>query len=306
MIGATFFVPAQWINASLVEINASQGMLSANVLGREQAMKYHRVMERDEDAKFNRRHSSRRLANSYEKKHQNLASKSGQRRPAIKQHVQLIPNQRYSLADTRNAFRDRYNSLKTDRAARVVSHIYTGWKQSLKKGKISLKRIQNTRTVFQTYENEEFTIQVPKNLDLRTREYGHFFENKRSDFRILVRNIESGCGEEAFTTACVANLSRDENRRDFKNLISYTTQLVRQKGTTDIIFNDHSAVPVMSESFVTHVLGDEIYVSRYFVEDPSSEGVYMIESRNDVRTTHEHMDEIRKIFESFRVYKKAE
>ena len=296
-MGTTIAAPADWITASLMKLKDSQENLSASMF-QSPNLKYQRAMEKKEDTKFSRRHSAKRPS-PHSTKYKDTEVEGHMHEAAyFDRRGSQIRNQRYSQSDTRNAFR-REDKVTHAKPSRVVDQVYTGWRTSLNKGRISLKRISDTRSVFQTYENEEFSLQVPQTLKVKNSAAGHSFVSKDEKFKVSVKKTNKGCGQSDFNTGCVANLSRDENNNQD---IAYTTQMVRKSYTSETILHDRSVAKIFTESFVAHVQGEELYIARAFVQDPTSDSIYIVETQNNVNTTHKRLETIKKIFDSFRVY----
>jgi len=297
VMGTTIAAPADWIKASLVKLQEAQTNLSANMF-RQQALKYQRAMEKKEGSGFNKRHSSKRPS-PHSTKYKDKEVEGHMHNTAyFDRRGSQIRNQRYSQRDTRDAYR-RDDKITHAKPSRVVDQVYTRWRTSLTKGRVSLKRISDTRSVFQTYKNNEFSLQVPQYLEAEQGSANHKFESKKSDLKVFVKKVEEGCGEGALNTGCVANLSRDENSRLD---IAYTTQLVRKSYNSDTVLHDRSTFKVYTESFVSHIYGKELYIARAYVEDLTSGGIYIIETHNGVNTTHKYLETIKKILDSFRLY----
>ncbi len=216
--------------------------------------------------------------------------------------VNTSRNLRYSLHDTRNAFSEG-GSLEAEanlrRPLRATGDRTLAWKSNLNKVEaISFQKIQDAVEVFETFENDSFSVQIPKSWNLSGDE-GHFFTSNYSDFTVSIKRAESSCMSGFM--ACAITLSRNENYKTSRDKIIITPPITRQTHFSDTILGENIQTKTYTESFVGTEEGTERYINRYIVADLEG-GMYIIETKTSVRNASRFIGVSKKIFDSFRIF----
>ncbi|MCF7831145.1 hypothetical protein K9M41_04105 [Candidatus Gracilibacteria bacterium] len=210
-------------------------------------------------------------------------------------------NLRYSLHDTRNAFSQGGSLAEeayTNRPLRTMGERTLAWKANLRRrGPVSPKVIQNAVEDFETFENDTFSVEIPKTWN-PTGE-NHFFTSKRSDFTISIKRVENKC-LDGFA-ACAIALSKNENYRTASDKIITTSPITRQTHFSDTVLGNGVQTRTFTESFSGQVGDKESYIMRNFVADLEG-GIYIIETQTSVRNAPQFIGVTKKIFDSFRIF----
>ncbi|MCF7812388.1 hypothetical protein K9M59_02215 [Candidatus Gracilibacteria bacterium] len=183
----------------------------------------------------------------------------------------------------------------------TTDRIALAWSESLRRrDPISFQTIRNAVEEFYTYENQVFSVQVPKGWRPLSSN-PHFFRSPFSDYTISIVRLEDPCETVSFTT-CAISLSKDRNYKNPAEKIFNISSISRQAQYSDTVLNAPEVqTRTFTESFAGRVGDEEKYISRYFVADLQG-GVYVIETQVSLRNASQYIGISKHIFDTFRLY----
>jgi len=188
--------------------------------------------------------------------------------------------------------------LRLPRSA--TDRTYAGWQTSLnRRGVLAFEKINDAVEVFETYENQAFSVQIPEGWFASMADE-HFFRSRLSDFTVSIKKIENACSSVSFTT-CAITLSNNENYKNPAEKIVNNTTIERKSYFSDTILNKDIQTRVVTESFIGQFTGEEKFISRAFVAGLDG-SVYLIETRTNPRSASRFIGVTKKIFDSFRIF----
>lgn len=176
--------------------------------------------------------------------------------------------------------------------------------QPLSRGALYIRNINNQNTPLYTYENEEFSLQIPKGI-ANTQENTHYFTNANKSYIVNIKKFgPKACTTSENFTGCAVKLSKSENDLaipgDGKLVI--TSRIVRQAYKSDTILDTPQVYTnVYTESFTATGLQEEKYINRYYVQDIDGE-VFFIETQTTPKQAKQFLSTSNNIFDSFRIY----
>lgn len=207
-------------------------------------------------------------------------------------------NLRYSQVNKRDMY-SRSRSTSSKKARHSTGRVTRMWNKKVMPSIVSLKNLNNAVSVFNTFENEAFSIQLPKGWDA-SFDNAHFFTQSNSDFTVSIKKV-GVCNAISFT-ACAIALSKSENHNTANDKIAIGSRIQRLTQSSDTILNNTNVqTNTLTESFVGYVKGESQFISRYFVEDVDG-GVYIIETQTGFRNAKNYIGVSKVIFDSFRIY----
>lgn len=213
---------------------------------------------------------------------------------------------------SRDAF-ERSNAIRRDdqvtRSNRPLRPSTFRWApksgQPLSRGSLLVRNVQNQNIPFYTYENEEFSLQIPKGWT-NSSEDTHTFTNENGDYTVSIKKFSNkACSTSENFTGCAVKLSKSENNLavpgDGKLVI--TSRIVRQAYNTDTILDTPGVyTKVYTESFTANGLSaSEKYINRYYAQDTDGE-VFLIETETTPKLSGKYLSISNTIFDSFRIY----
>lgn len=214
-------------------------------------------------------------------------------------------NLRYSQENTRSVYRlsDSNPNLKIRTSTDAIRS--SGWNAPLRRQAVVASNIKDQDVLMETYENETFSIQIPKAWQ-NSEEDSHTFKNTENDFVVNIKKLPaSSCSNIQGFGACAIALSRTENKKAVTGAggLLPSSRVVRQSQTSDTFLNRPDLrTSTFTESFAAYVpsVGDQL-INRYFVSDLDG-GVYVIETTSSVYLAKDNIKVSKKIFDSFRIY----
>lgn len=212
-------------------------------------------------------------------------------------------NLRYSQENTRDTYRSK--DAKKGLTLRTSTDAVRGWSSPLHRKAIIAQNIKKQDVIVRTYENDAFSVQVPKGWN-NSADEAHTFSNIANDLVINIKKVPSSTCErlEGFDTCAIA-ISRNENRKAISGsgeLLS-SSRVVRQSQKSDTFLNRPDLrTNTFTESFSAYVPGSgEQLINRYFVADQDN-GVYLLEITSSVQNAKSNVKISKTIFDSFRIY----
>ncbi len=214
----------------------------------------------------------------------------------------MTKNLRYPVHNKRSFYTTVEGSLQPLRGS--TNRTYPAWQQSLnRRGTLSFQKIEDAVEVFETYENETFSVQVPEGW-LPSLSDQHLFKSRKSDFTISIERTEEPCSNVSFT-ACAIALSTTLNHTNAAEKILTLTSIERNTHFSDTVLGERVQTKTMTESFVGQIEDKEMFISRYFVADLDGT-VYIIETRTGTRNAPRYIGVTKNIFDSFRLFAETE
>jgi len=206
-----------------------------------------------------------------------------------------------------NSIRKRVNgytqnpvSVSPLETRRASNRVYSSFQTALsRRATLSFKKINDAVQAFETYENQEFSIQIPEGW-FSSFSDAHLFRSRFSDFTISVKKVEKACTSVSFTT-CAITLSNNENYKNPAEKIVNTSTIERTSYFADTVLNKDIQTKVVTESFVGQFADEETFISRAFVAGIDG-SVYLIETRTNPRNASRFIGVTKKVFDSFRIY----
>ncbi len=177
------------------------------------------------------------------------------------------------------------------------------WTSPLKRSAIVFKRIKDAVKEFETYNNDSFSILIPKGWD-QDKKKTRFFSSQKSDYTITIKKFENACDNVSFTT-CAISLSYNENRKNEDGPLALSSLITRQTQFQNTIQGSMIQTKTVTESFSANIKGKEYYLSRFFIADTKG-GVYLIETRSSLKNASSYVGVSKAIFDSFQMYGKNE
>lgn len=185
-------------------------------------------------------------------------------------------------------------------ARRSSDRSYSAFHTSLnRRGVLSFRNVNDAVQTFETYENQEFSIQIPEGW-FPSPSDSHSFRSRLSDFTISLKKVEKACSSVSFTS-CAITLSKNENYKNPAEKIINTSTVERASYFADTVLNENIQTNVMTESFVGKFADEEKFISRAFIAGIDG-SVYILETRTDPRNASRFIGVTKKVFDSFRVY----
>lgn len=185
---------------------------------------------------------------------------------------------------------------------RVYTMRTNPWKQPLNRRKMVVISTVNTEMgtkKLETYENNTFSIQIPEGWTPSVDDE-HFFFNPFSDFTLSIERMDDPCRNQTFVQ-CAVNLSKARNSQYKDGKIVTFSGVSRLHQFRNTIAQSRVQTETLMEGFSTSVMGNDTYMSRFFVADLDG-NVYRIEAQVPFDEAGNYLHIIKRIFDSFRIY----
>jgi hypothetical protein len=174
----------------------------------------------------------------------------------------------------------------------------------LTRGSLHIRSVENKNIPFYTYENDEFSLQIPQGWD-NSSENKHQFTDVNREYTINIKKFSGEtCAVSGHLTGCAIQLSKSENNLaipgDGKLVI--TSSVTRQTYHSDTILDTPGVyTPVHTESFTANKMSKPVYISRHYVRDTDGE-IFLIQTETTPRLSGKYIAISNTIFDSFRIY----
>ncbi len=165
--------------------------------------------------------------------------------------------------------------------------------------------VQQVQSSLYTYENDAFSLLLPKGWTLRHNAGGvHMYTNPDSSYMVRVKKYDSQTCGTGFVT-CAAQLGKAENYRlvGGSGKLEITSRILRDSRQTDTVLNRLAIMTdTYTERFNAYIpfVGSQTF-NRYFVSTGNG-GAFMVEAVANVRDAGQYTETTKRIFDSFRVY----
>ena len=169
--------------------------------------------------------------------------------------------------------------------------------------KIAVKNLDATFLVTDTVVADRFSVELPKGWTPIVKD-GILRVGDGKAFEITIRNLQEVCGSVSFNS-CAINLSNDMNHLENVgtkiNSLGRTTRLTQR---TDRILGTNTYTSTHTESFLGTYLGREVFITRYFVQEPGTKNVFLLETIADRQFASEAVVVAKRLSSSFRMITK--
>lgn len=166
--------------------------------------------------------------------------------------------------------------------------------------KIAVKNLDATFLVTDTVVADRFSVELPKGWN-PTIEKGILHVGDGKSFEITIQNLQEVCENVSFDS-CAINLSNDMNHLENVgakiNSLSRVTRLTQR---TDRILGTNTYTSTHTESFLGTYLGREVFITRYFVQEPGTTNVFLLETIADRQFASEAIVVAKRLSSSFRI-----
>jgi hypothetical protein len=197
--------------------------------------------------------------------------------------------------------------MKTRANRHSTNRITPVWTNPLQsRGSFVVKKIEAVTMKFETYENDTFSVQIPKGWTPDSNiEEKHIFTSPNSDYTISIKKYEpEACEDSLSFFTCAISISKTESRlaANGRGKMLNTSRIVRQTNFSDTVLNERVQTRIFTESFSAKCLDNqETFINRFIVAD-LDEDVYLIETKTNVLNASKYIGISEKIFDSFRIY----
>jgi len=165
---------------------------------------------------------------------------------------------------------------------------------------LNIRNLDPMYIAMQTFTTDEFSIEVPKGWNPNIKE-GVLRVGDVGTFAITVRRQEDACENINFE-ACAITLSKNLNHlENIGSKINALGHIARLRQSTDRILGTNEYVQTHTESFLGTYFGRDVFISRYFVEEPGTENVFIIETIANRNLASEAVVVTKRLTSSFRM-----
>ena len=185
----------------------------------------------------------------------------------------------------------------------TTSRLSGSWKNKTSRTALSFRQVNARYQAFQTFENDAFSVQIPRGW-ADSFDQIHFFQNPASEFfTVSIEKIDAPCTSLSFAT-CAITLSKDKNHRNPAEKIITSSRINRAFQYSDTILNQLGLqTATFTESFIGRAGNGqgEKYFARFFVKSPDG-GTWLIETQADLEKAPHYLPMSKVIFDSFRLF----
>ncbi len=165
---------------------------------------------------------------------------------------------------------------------------------------LSIKNLDPIYIVVRTIVTDNFSVELPKGWNPKLED-GVLQVGDTQAFSITVRRIEEACENVSFDS-CAINLSNDLNHlENVGTKINSLGRVARLRQYTDRILGTNNYVSTHTESFLGTYFGRDVFVSRYFIEEPGTNNVFLIETIANRNLASEAVVVAKRLTDSFRM-----
>lgn len=165
---------------------------------------------------------------------------------------------------------------------------------------LAVKNLDATFLMVDTVVADKFSVELPKGWN-PTIEDGTLRVGDGESFEITVRNMEGACENVSFDS-CAINLSNDMNHLENVGAkINSLGRINRATQRTDRILGTNTYTSTHTESFLGTYLGREVFITRYFVQEPGTSNVFLLETIADRQFASEAIVVAKRLSSSFRM-----
>lgn len=165
---------------------------------------------------------------------------------------------------------------------------------------LSVKNLDATYLMTDTVVTKNFSVALPQGWTPHV-ENGVLSVGDNNTFAITVRQIEDACENVSFQS-CAITLANDMNHlENIGSKINSLTRVARLTQRTDRIMGTNKYTNTHTESFLGTYLGRDVFITRYFVEEPETDNIYLLETIADREFASEAIVVAKRLSSSFRM-----
>lgn len=240
-----------------------------------------------------KRRSARRFSASQRMVFPEIITREDVIRPAI-QNIRYPRNKR-------NIFTGKSATANMNLKLRPMSNTIGFSIEKSPREKLMVKNLDATFLVTDTVRTDKFSVALPRGWNPTITEAGVLEVGDGKTFEITVRKIDGVCENVSFQS-CAINLSNDMNHLENVgakiNSLSRVTRLTQR---TDRILGTNTYTSTHTESFLGTYLGREVFITRYFVQEPGTTNIFLLETIANRAFTSEAVVVAKRLSSSFRM-----
>ena len=165
-----------------------------------------------------------------------------------------------------------------------------------------IKNLDPMNIAVRTVATEDFSLEIPLGWSPKIEE-GVLKVQDSDVFEITVRKVEDVCNTISFQF-CAINYSNNLNYVENENSrtkIMKLGHIARLSQRTDRILGTNAYVNTHKESFLGSALGRDMFISRYFIEEPGTSNLFLIETVANKNLASEAVVVTKRLTNSFRM-----
>ncbi len=210
-----------------------------------------------------------------------------------------IQNLRYPR-NKRNIFSGKSATENTDLVLRPMSNTIGFSAQRAAREKLTVKNLDATFLVVDTVVADGFSVELPRGWN-PTIENGMLSVGDGTTFEVTVRKIDGVCKNVSFQS-CAINLSNNMNHLENVGAkINALSRVARLTQRTDRILGTNTYTATHTESFLGTYMGREVFITRYFVQEPETKNMFLLETIADRQFASEAIVVAKRLSSSFRM-----
>ncbi len=165
---------------------------------------------------------------------------------------------------------------------------------------LNIRNLDPMYIAMRTFTTDKFSVEVPTGWNPRVEE-GVLRVGDKESFAITVHHLEDVCENVNFEV-CAITLSKNLNHlENIGSKINALGHISRLRQNTDRILGTNDYVQTHTESFLGTYFGRDVFISRYFVEEPGTDSVFVIETIANRNLASEAVVVTKRLTASFRM-----
>lgn len=166
--------------------------------------------------------------------------------------------------------------------------------------KLTIKNLDSTDMLVQTVVTDDFSVELPMGWN-PIIEDGVLSVGDEQAFAVTIRRVEGICENVSFES-CAMNVSNNLNHlENIGTKINSLGHVARLRQRTDRTLGTNEYTNTHTESFLGIYLGRDVFVTRYFVEEPETSNLFLIETIADRQWASEAVVVAKRLAYSFRM-----
>jgi hypothetical protein len=211
-----------------------------------------------------------------------------------------IQNLRYPR-NKRNVFTGTSTTANMDLKLRPMSNTMGFAAERTPREKLTVKNLDATFLIVDTVATDDFSVALPRGWNPTVTESGVLEVGDGKTFEITVRKINQACENVSFQS-CAINLSNDMNHLENVGAkINSLSRITRLTQRTDRILGTNTYTSTHTESFLGTYFGREVFITRYFVQEPGTTNLFLLETIADRAFASEAVVVAKRLSSSFRM-----
>ena len=211
-----------------------------------------------------------------------------------------IQNIRYPR-NKRNIFAGTSTTANMNLKLRPMSNTIGFSTERAPREKLTVKNLDATFLVVDTVLTDDFSVALPRGWNPTITESGVLEVGDGNTFEITVRKVDGACENVSFQS-CAINLSNDMNHLENVGAkINSLGRVTRLTQRTDRILGTNTYTSTHTESFLGTYFGREVFITRYFVQEPGTTNLFLLETIADRAFASEAVVVAKRLSSSFRM-----